>query len=162
MSDFDPATQKLIDDFDVHAKKRCAELLSASTNQPMQAIRESAFCLGYKAGAIDLSASIRQVKKRDKQCGSQGIDSDGHCKRCGLIPDEDTECPLGFLVGVADSSEDQERLAEQCCDEFHGELGTFQDFIEDRRRRWREFAKFLWALGARPRSDTQATARKET
>ena len=27
---------------------------------------------------------------------------------------------------------DMERLAEQCCDEFHGELGTFQDFADDR------------------------------
>jgi hypothetical protein len=44
---------------------------------------------------------------------------------------------------------DIELLAEQCCDEFHGELGTYQDFA-DRRGRWREFAKFLWGLGARP------------
>lgn len=44
-----------------------------------------------------------------------------------------------------------ERLAEQCCDEYHGEGGTFQDFAkEDDRQRWREFARFLWGLGARP------------
>ena len=47
---------------------------------------------------------------------------------------------------------DLERLAEQCCDEYHGEIGSFQDFAEDRRR-WREFAKFLWGLGARPRNE---------
>lgn len=44
---------------------------------------------------------------------------------------------------------DLERLAEQCCDEYHGEIGTFQNFSDDRRR-WREFAKFIWGLGARP------------
>lgn len=47
---------------------------------------------------------------------------------------------------------DLERLAEQCCDEFHGEIGTFQNFADDRQR-WREFAKFLWGLGARPQSE---------
>lgn len=48
---------------------------------------------------------------------------------------------------------DLERLAEQCCDEYHGERGTFQDFrnFREDRRRWREFARFLWGLGARPR-----------
>ena len=44
---------------------------------------------------------------------------------------------------------DMELLAEQCCDEFHGEIGTFQDFAKDRQR-WRDLAKFLWGLGARP------------
>lgn len=46
---------------------------------------------------------------------------------------------------------DMEKLAEQCCDEFHGEIGTFQDFTNGRDRdRWRELAEFLWGLGARP------------
>ena len=35
----------------------------------------------------------------DRQCGSQGVDADGHCTRCGLVPESDTECPPGFLVG---------------------------------------------------------------
>lgn len=47
------------------------------------------------------------------------------------------------------SEVDLERLAEECCDEFHGEGGTFQNFADDRTR-WREFAKYLWSLGARP------------
>lgn len=47
---------------------------------------------------------------------------------------------------------DLEKLAEQCCDEFHGETGTFQDFADDRTR-WREFAKYLWGLGARPQRE---------
>src|SRR5574341_74166 len=51
--------------------------------------------------------------------------------------------------GVRMSETAIERLAEQCCDEFHGEGGTFQDFVDDRAR-WREFARYLWALGARP------------
>lgn len=34
----------------------------------------------------------------DRQCGSRGVDADGHCTRCGLVPEADTECPPGFLV----------------------------------------------------------------
>lgn len=46
---------------------------------------------------------------------------------------------------------DMEKLAEQCCDEFHGEIGTSRDSANARDRdRWRELAKFLWGLGARP------------
>lgn len=46
---------------------------------------------------------------------------------------------------------DLERLAEQVCDEFHGEIGTFQDFADERDRvKWREFARYLWGCGARP------------
>lgn len=53
-------------------------------------------------------------------------------------------------AALGESAErDMERLAEQCCDEFHGELGTFQDFAYERPK-WREFARYLWGLGARP------------
>jgi len=31
------------------------------------------------------------------QCGSQGLDNDGHCARCGLIPITGNHCPPGFL-----------------------------------------------------------------
>jgi hypothetical protein len=31
------------------------------------------------------------------QCGSQGLDTDGHCGRCGLIPIMGEHCPPGFL-----------------------------------------------------------------
>ena len=31
------------------------------------------------------------------QCGSQGLDGDGHCARCGLIPIMGDRCPPGFL-----------------------------------------------------------------
>ncbi len=48
---------------------------------------------------------------------------------------------------------DLEKLAEQCCDQFHGEIGIFQDFAGDRAR-WREFAKFLWGIGARPQVES--------
>lgn len=44
---------------------------------------------------------------------------------------------------------DIDALAEQCCDEYHGESGTFQDF-EKERPRWVKFAEYLWGLGARP------------
>jgi len=46
---------------------------------------------------------------------------------------------------------DMERLAEQVCDELHGEIGTFQAFSDDQDRlKWRELAWYLWGLGARP------------
>lgn len=58
--DLDPATQKLVDDFDAQAKKRGAELLASTPNEPLHVMRESAFCLGYKAGVVDLGSSIRE------------------------------------------------------------------------------------------------------
>jgi hypothetical protein len=60
MHEFDPATQKIIDDFDAHAKKRAAELLTCTDNEPLQATRETSFCLGYKAGVVDLGAAHRE------------------------------------------------------------------------------------------------------
>lgn len=53
-----PEQQKIIDDFDALTKKRAKELLEASKaegkrGEILTAIRESAFCLGYKAGVID-------------------------------------------------------------------------------------------------------------
>jgi len=58
--DLDPATQQVVDDFDAHAKKRAAELLASTTNEPLQVTREIAFCLGYKAGIVDLGAALRE------------------------------------------------------------------------------------------------------
>lgn len=55
----DPATQKIIDTFDEHAKKRAVEMLGRTDNAPLQATREISFCLGYKAGVIDLGAALR-------------------------------------------------------------------------------------------------------
>lgn len=34
----------------------------------------------------------------NRMCGSQGVDADGHCTRCGLVPAEGFECPPGFLM----------------------------------------------------------------
>lgn len=47
---------------------------------------------------------------RDRRCGSQGLDADGHCIRCGLKPDEDVindqpECPPGFLAPQSPAGE---------------------------------------------------------
>lgn len=58
--EIDPATQTIIDTFDEHAKKRFAELLGRTENAPLQATREISFCLGYKAGVIDLGAALRE------------------------------------------------------------------------------------------------------
>ncbi len=55
----DPATQKIVDAFDAHAKKRFLELLG-HRDSPLQATAEISFCLGYKAGVIDLSAAQRE------------------------------------------------------------------------------------------------------
>jgi len=60
MHEFDPTTQKIIDDFDAHAKKRAAELLARTDNEPLQATRETSFCLGYKAGVVDLNTVLRE------------------------------------------------------------------------------------------------------
>jgi hypothetical protein len=35
--------------------------------------------------------------KINPQCGSQGLDDDGHCARCGLVPIVGDRCPPGFL-----------------------------------------------------------------
>lgn len=42
-----------------------------------------------------------EAPRFDPRCGSQGIDPDGHCQRCGLRVDPndtETSCPPGFLV----------------------------------------------------------------
>ena len=60
--ELDPATQKIVDDFGAQAQKRASELLPRSPdNMPLERIRDMAFCLGYKAGVIDLGAEHRQV-----------------------------------------------------------------------------------------------------
>lgn len=56
----DPATQKIIDDFDAHAKKRFLEMLGVTESSPLQRTREISFCLGYKAGVIDLGSALRE------------------------------------------------------------------------------------------------------
>lgn len=60
MTNLDPLTQQIVNDFDTQAKKRAAEVMLLTLNEPSQAMRERAFCLGYKAGVIDLSASFRE------------------------------------------------------------------------------------------------------
>lgn len=57
--EFDPATLKIINDFDAHAKKRFLELLG-HRDSPLQATAEISFCLGYKAGVIDLGDVQRE------------------------------------------------------------------------------------------------------
>jgi hypothetical protein len=56
----DPTTQKIFDDLDVHAKKRAAELLGDTAIAHLQVPRVTSFCLGYKAGIIDLGIVQRQ------------------------------------------------------------------------------------------------------
>ena len=58
--EFDPATQKIVDDFDAHAQKRFTELLGHRQNAVLQTTAEVSFCLGYKAGVIDLGATQRE------------------------------------------------------------------------------------------------------
>jgi hypothetical protein len=65
--EIDPAAQKIVDDFDAYSKKRAEELLAPAEVIPLtglrrrlQAMRESSFCLGYKAGVIDLGAAHRE------------------------------------------------------------------------------------------------------
>lgn len=56
----DPAIQKIVDDFDAHARKRAAELLASTKNEPLQETMVLTFCLGYKAGIVDLGAAFRE------------------------------------------------------------------------------------------------------
>jgi DNA-binding transcriptional ArsR family regulator len=46
-----------------------------------------------------LPSLLPAAKPDDPRCGSQGVDDDGHCVRCGLLPveDEGSNCPEGFL-----------------------------------------------------------------
>ncbi|HSN25117.1 MAG TPA: hypothetical protein VLT45_02495 [Kofleriaceae bacterium] len=46
-----------------------------------------------------LPSLLPSAKADDPRCGSQGVDDDGHCVRCGLMPveDEGSNCPEGFL-----------------------------------------------------------------
>jgi hypothetical protein len=62
--EIDPAAQKIIDDFDAHAKRRFAALLGRQ-GSPLQATAEVSFCLGYKAGVIDLGAAQREEAAAD-------------------------------------------------------------------------------------------------
>jgi hypothetical protein len=58
--ELDPATQKIVDDFGALAKKRFTELLGRRDNGILQRAAEISFCLGYKAGVIDLGAAQRE------------------------------------------------------------------------------------------------------
>jgi hypothetical protein len=60
--DVDEVTLKQItEDFDAYAKKRAADLIGrdALRDDHLRKIAETAFCLGYKAGVVDLSATQR-------------------------------------------------------------------------------------------------------
>ena len=53
---------------------------------------------------VDHHGEVRTVlppsaqPRTNRRCGSQGVDDEGHCKRCGLVPDgASVECPPGFL-----------------------------------------------------------------
>jgi hypothetical protein len=59
--EFDPVTQKIVDDFDAHAKKRFTEMLGHREGSPLHTTSEICFCLGYKAGVIDLGAAQREL-----------------------------------------------------------------------------------------------------
>jgi len=63
MAELDEATQKVVEDFDALAKQRCAELLGDSSAElPHRAALERAFCLGYKAGAVDTNVAAKQAQ----------------------------------------------------------------------------------------------------
>jgi len=52
---FDPVTRQVITDFDARAKRRAEEMLPTTGSAPLRATRATAFCLGYKAGVVDLN-----------------------------------------------------------------------------------------------------------
>jgi len=61
----DPKTQQIVDAFAAHAKKRFLELLGQRENPHLQTTAEVSFCLGYKAGVVDLSAVQREEAVAD-------------------------------------------------------------------------------------------------
>jgi len=50
-------------------------------------------------GTMGIGRASRSKRKPmiNPQCGSQGLDDDGHCERCGLVPIMGAHCPPGFL-----------------------------------------------------------------
>jgi hypothetical protein len=55
---------------------------------------------GFDKYTKEVAMRIRwRGTKFDPRCGSQGVDGDGHCMRCGLRVHEDADenCPPGFL-----------------------------------------------------------------
>lgn len=54
--------------------------------------------LGACAGFGKYTHEVAYRRRNNPQCGSQGVDDDGHCTRCGLRPDGCSHCPPGFLV----------------------------------------------------------------
>lgn len=51
-----------------------------------------------------LAKQVEETQAEFRKCGALGTE-DGHCKRCGLVPYEGSECPPGFLsddaIGVS-------------------------------------------------------------
>lgn len=101
----DPALQKILDDFDACALKRARELLPHSTDPSsmrarLAATRETAFCLGYKACAIDGSPRFKLLQAvfdaacawRDSACIPEA--------RAGEIPD----APEDRLIAAIDAA----------------------------------------------------------
>ncbi len=55
------AFEQLLANFNAQAKARAAEMLAmSSSNERLQAAREFAFCLGYKAGVVDFGSMLRE------------------------------------------------------------------------------------------------------
>lgn len=76
MAEFDEAPRNVIENFDEHAKRRCADLLDFSSTQPaLRAMLERAFCLGYKAGVVDTNAAAKFTADRG---GTGGEDDEAH------------------------------------------------------------------------------------
>lgn len=71
--DLDSTARAVIEAFDASAHQRARELLQiggvdsprSTLSVHLESIRVSAFCLGYKAGVVDLSTSIRKYKSVD-------------------------------------------------------------------------------------------------
>ena len=55
--------------------------------------------------ALARRALAPAATKENRVCGSQGVDHDGHCLRCGLLVEQDVdadrdECPPGFFAAT--------------------------------------------------------------
>jgi hypothetical protein len=50
-----------------------------------------------ETAADDAAADAMIQPSGTRTCGAEGVDEEGHCNRCGLVPDG-SECPPGFFA----------------------------------------------------------------
>lgn len=86
-----------------------------------------------------------RLEPTNRVCGSQGVDDDGHCLRCGLPVDQDCteECPPGFFQGAAPVPAREEptpRWTEERIRDCANRLAVYGFDLLTRREGWTDEA----------------------